>query len=145
MPPPLPPRPAGGRARRASGDASRALRAAALALLLAGYGAAASGGTEGAATEGTAEEAEEAAAFLEMYQVLDAKCQGLRRGDMRMIRNRHPSLAIRYRLKRHLANKPQAGLVTGLIPPGEEGERLGCELLSGREQRWKVLRAEFAE
>jgi len=138
MPPPLLPQPAGGKARYASGSA---LRAAALALLLAGHDAAVSGGTEEAAAEG----AEEAAAFLEMYQVLDAKCQGLRRGDMRMIRNRHPSLAIRYRLKRHLANKPQAGLVTGLIPPGEEGERLGCELLSGREQSWKVLRAEFAE
>ncbi len=83
--------------------------------------------------------------FLEIYKQFDGSCQGLRRGDMRMLRNLHPSRPIAYRLARYVAGRRQGGLVRDTIAPGAPGEPLGCEYIDGLEQDWKVVRETFAE
>lgn len=78
--------------------------------------------------------------------VFDGGCIGLRRGDMRMIRNTHPSKTIEYRLIRLLGEHRQAGLIRDTIQPGEDNaQQLGCEILGRLEQSWKVVHAEYVE
>jgi len=83
--------------------------------------------------------------YLEMYKEFDGRCQGLRRGDIRMIRNTHPSRSIEFRMVRMLGDKRQASLIRDTIKPRDEGQRLGCEILDGREQTWKIIRARFVD
>lgn len=108
-----------------------------LALALPGVGIAADNGTE-------AQDPQEPASYLEIYGVNNAKCQALRRGKMRMLRNVHPDQKIRYHMTRSLAGKRQAGLIRDTIhPASEKAEALGCELLDGMRQEWTITGAEF--
>lgn len=105
-------------------------------------------GVSSAADDGTATQApQEPINYLEIYEVNSARCQSLRRGKMRMLRNVHPTQKIRYHMTRSLAGKRQAGLIRDTIYPAdekaEEAEALGCELLDGMQQEWTVTRAEF--
>lgn len=83
--------------------------------------------------------------YLEIYKEFDGKCQGLRRGDIRMLRNTHPDKAIEFRMIRLLGGHRQASLIQDVIQPGSEGQKLGCEMLDDREQTWKIVRARFVE
>lgn len=90
--------------------------------------------------------AEDATKYLEIYKEFDGKCQGLRRGDIRMIRNTHPEKKIQFRMVRLLNGRRQASLIQDTIAPGEDNaQRLGCEILDDREQVWKIVRAEYIE
>jgi hypothetical protein len=88
---------------------------------------------------------ESAAPFLEFESVIDGKCHNLSEGGkLRVMHNRHPSQAIKYRLIRVFAGKPQAGRAMGVIGP-EQSRKIGCTLLDNREQTWVVDRADFTE
>lgn len=89
------------------------------------------------------EQNEDPGAYIEFYKDFDGRCQGLRRGDIRLMRNVHPDKAIKYRLVRLLGGRRTVSLIQGTIEPREEGQRLGCEILEGREQIWQLVRAEF--
>lgn len=84
----------------------------------------------------------EPAAYFEFGASADNRCMMLSPGGkLAWVRNRHPSMALRYRMIRLYAGAPQAGRVAGLLPPGPEGIKLGCNLVTEREQRWDVERA----
>ncbi len=96
------------------------------------------------AAQASDDQAEDVSSHLEIYKEFDGRCQGLRRGDARMIRNNHPDKSIKYRMVRVLNGKRQASIIQDTIAPGEEnGQKLGCEKVSDREQNWRVIRAEF--
>lgn len=86
---------------------------------------------------------EDAGSHLEFFTQFDGRCQGLRRGDIRMLRNTHPSRAIRYRMVRFVSGVRQGGPIAGRIDPGGEGERLGCSIIDGREQVWTIIKADY--
>ena len=87
-----------------------------------------------------------AASFLRVELRFAAKCSGLQRGKMRFLQNHHPERPVRYRMARYLGDTRQPSLIADSIEPGEEGRQdLGCELLDGLEQNWRVLKAEFQE
>jgi hypothetical protein len=86
----------------------------------------------------------EAHAFLEFEANSDGKCQNLSRGgELGVMRNRHPTLKIKFRLMRYFAEVRQSGRATGIAPPGGDLIKLGCTKIGGREQRWVVEHAEF--
>lgn len=90
--------------------------------------------------------AEAASNYLKFSSRLDGKCQILSDGGkLRVMENTHPSRAIRFRLIRIFADKPQPGRAMGTIAPGDEPRALGCTLVNGWEQRWEVQVAEFAD
>jgi len=81
------------------------------------------------------------AAYLEFGASPDNRCMLLSPGGkLAWARNRHPSMALRFRLIRLFAGVPQGGRAAGLLPPGPEGTHLGCNLVTGREQRWEIDR-----
>ena len=85
--------------------------------------------------------------YLEVNLKPDGKCLGLQRGNAVTLANRH-STVIHYRLARYLEKRRQPGLTVGSIMPTPEndaGEKLGCELLNGLRQEWRVVRALLAE
>jgi len=84
----------------------------------------------------------EAAAYFEFGAAPDNRCMLLSPGGkLAWVRNRHPSLALRFRLIRMYAGAPQPGRVMGVLPPGPELVKLGCSRVAEREQRWDVERA----
>jgi hypothetical protein len=84
----------------------------------------------------------EPTAYLEFGEELDNRCMLLSQGGKLVwMRNRHPSMAVRFRLIRMYSGAPQAGRVVGVLPPGAEGTKLGCNLVTNREQHWEVERA----
>ena len=88
----------------------------------------------------------DAAGYLAFETVLDGRCQILSAGGkLRLVSNTHPDRAIRYRLVRVFAGKPQAGRVTGTLGPGEGPIKLGCTLVDGREQNWAIVTAAFTD
>ncbi|MDZ7736828.1 MAG: hypothetical protein U5P41_12570 [Gammaproteobacteria bacterium] len=108
-----------------------------LLFLPLGFPALAAGGSAGADDSPTG--------YLEIYKEFDGRCQGLRRGDIRMLRNTHPEKSIEYRLIRLLGDKRQASIIRDTIAPGDEGQKLGCEMLEDREQTWEIVRAQFTD
>ncbi|MGD9601928.1 MAG: hypothetical protein AB7O21_12480 [Gammaproteobacteria bacterium] len=94
----------------------------------------------------SAARAETAAAdFIEFETVLDGKCHILSEGGkLTLMRNTHPAKPILYRLERLFVGRPQ-GLMDGVIPPGADAQKLGCDRVGGRPQRWRVKRARFVE
>lgn len=85
-----------------------------------------------------------AASYLTFDTVLDGKCHILSEGGkLIVLRNTHPSKAIRYRLVRLFATRPQ-GLLDGLIAPTEAAQKLGCDKVGARAQTWQIKRARFA-
>jgi hypothetical protein len=100
--------------------------------------------TSAGATGGGA--ADTAAVHLEFVVQNDGRCLNLSAGgQLLLLANTHPRRAIDYRLVRYFAGKPQAGRAAGVIGPGSEPIPLGCSLVDGRDQRWKLERAEFVD
>lgn len=95
--------------------------------------------------ENNAASGKEAVAYLEIYKEFSGKCMGLRRGDMRLLRNTHPDKTIEFRMIRLLDGQRQASIIRDTIAPGSEGQKLGCELLDDREQTYEITRARFVE
>ena len=93
-----------------------------------------------------AAEAENAEDYLEFESVPDGRCQILSMGGkLRLLHNRHPKLAIRFRLVRMFAGNHPQGRSTGAIAAGGKPTRLGCTRVDGRDQDWIIERASFAE
>ncbi|MEX2516615.1 MAG: hypothetical protein WD572_06855 [Gammaproteobacteria bacterium] len=89
---------------------------------------------------------ETASSYLKIDKEFSGKCQGLRRGDMRVLINTHVDKIIEYRMIRLLADKRQAGLNRDRIGPGEDNtQKLGCETIDGMEQTWEITSAHFVE
>ena len=105
----------------------------------------ASTGGEDIASSETSTAKEEPIDFLEQYKEFSGKCMGLRRGDMRMIRNTHPEKSIQFRMIRLLGGQRQASIIRDTIEPGAEGQKLGCETLDDREQTYEIVQARFAD
>ncbi|MBI2800570.1 MAG: hypothetical protein HYX63_09870 [Gammaproteobacteria bacterium] len=83
--------------------------------------------------------------FLRFETVPDGKCQILSEGgQLVVLRNTHGSKKIRYRLTRYFADKQQ-GLSTGTVASGGEGQKLGCNKVDGRQQRWQIETAQFSK
>ena len=81
--------------------------------------------------------------FLSVKSQNDGKCQNLSQGGkLVVLRNTHPDRSIRYRLVRYFMDVPQSRIV-GAVAPGEEGQKLGCNRVDGRDQFWKIERADF--
>jgi len=88
---------------------------------------------------------EDASAYLEFENKLDGKCYILSSGGkLTLMHNRHPERAIRYRLMRVFAGRPQGSFAVGTLAAGAEPIKLGCSEVDGRPQEWTVVRAEFA-
>jgi len=83
--------------------------------------------------------------YLEIDKEFSGRCQGLRRGHVRVLRNTHPDKTIEYRLIRLLSDKRQASIIQDTIAPDDEDQKLGCELLEDREQTWEIVRARFVD
>ncbi len=87
--------------------------------------------------------AEPARDFLVFEAIADGKCQILSDGGkLVQVRNRHPSRRIRYRFVRYFAEVPQ-GRSVGVLEPDDAIQKLGCNRVDGRPQRWEVERAQF--
>lgn len=81
--------------------------------------------------------------YLEFETVLDGRCQNLSEGGkLIQLRNHHPDRPIRYRLVRYFAAVSQ-GLSVGEVAPGDGVQKLGCNRVDGRAQRWEIERASF--
>lgn len=108
--------------------------------------AAAAAGALSAAPSGTAEVPfGEAAAALAFEERLDGRCHNLSEGGKLVVLvNRDPRRAVRYRLRRLFAGRPQGGLSVGTIAAGAE-RKLGCSRVDGREQRWVIERAHWEQ
>lgn len=88
---------------------------------------------------------QEARNFLSIETIPDGKCQILSEGgQLVVLHNTHGSKKIRYRLTRYFADKQQ-GLSTGTVASGDEGQKLGCNKVDGRQQRWQIERAQFSK
>ena len=86
----------------------------------------------------------EAAAALQFERRDDGKCHILSEGGKLMVmHNKHADKTISFRLIRYFAGVRQQGRVTGTTTPGEGEIKLGCTLVDGREQTWKIERAKF--
>ncbi len=93
-----------------------------------------------------AAEPENAEDYLEFESIPDGRCQILSMGGkLRLLHNRHPELAIRFRLVRMFAGNHPQGRSTGAIAAGGKPTRLGCTRVDGRDQDWIIERASFAE
>ncbi len=102
-----------------------------------------------AADDAVVEAARGASAYLHISKTNHSRCQALRRGKMYVLHNLHPTRTIRYRMRRLLAGKPQAGLIRDHIAPTDPEDKnsadaLGCGLLEGLAQEWSVIQADFA-
>lgn len=83
--------------------------------------------------------------YLSLTPQNDGKCQILSEGGkLVVLRNTHPDRSIRFRLIRYFMDVPQSRVV-GAIAPGDEGQKLGCSRVDGREQFWKIERADFEQ
>ncbi len=81
--------------------------------------------------------------FLTVEAQNDGRCQILSQGGkLVVLRNTHPDRSIHYRLVRYFMDVPQSRIV-GAVAPGEEGQKLGCNRVDGRDQFWKIERADF--
>ena len=88
----------------------------------------------------------EAVAALEFERRDDGKCHILSEGGKLMLmHNKHAEKSVKFRLIRYFANVRQQGRVTGVAVQGEKPVKLGCTLVDGREQTWKVERATFID
>ena len=86
-----------------------------------------------------------ATSFLEFQSEADGRCQVLSEGGkLRVLYNRHESLAIDYRLMRVFGNGHHQGRVVGTAPAGGEPVPLGCTRVDGRPQDWQLERARFS-
>lgn len=85
------------------------------------------------------------AAALAFDERFDGRCYNLSAGGKLVVMtNRDPGRAIRYRLRRLFAGRPQGGRSIGTIAAGEE-RKLGCNRVDGRPQHWEVERAQWDE
>lgn len=83
----------------------------------------------------------DAADYLVFESVLDGRCHILSEGGkLTLLKSTHPTLAIRYRLERLFADRPQ-GLIDGVIKAADGVQKLGCDKVGGRSQRWRIKRA----
>ncbi len=85
-----------------------------------------------------------AADYLEFASELDNECQKRSpSGRLRMVKNIHPDKSIKFRFVRIFTNVRQPGFARGTLEPNHEPTLLGCTKISGRDQTWEIVKAEF--
>jgi hypothetical protein len=85
-----------------------------------------------------------AADYLEFASELDNECQKRSpSGRLRMVKNIHPDKSIKFRFVRVFTNVRQPGFAGGTLEPNHEPTLLGCTKISGRDQTWEIVNAEF--
>ena len=85
-----------------------------------------------------------ASSFLAFQSEADGRCQVLSAGGkLRILRNRHATRAIDFRLMRVFGDGHPQGRVAGTAPAGGELVPLGCTQVDGRPQDWLLERASF--
>jgi hypothetical protein len=83
--------------------------------------------------------------YLEFVAKIDGKCHILSAGArLQSIKNNHDSRAIRYRLVRYIAGKPQPSYTTGTVASGRMSA-LGCDRVQGQEQSWRLDSARYVD
>jgi hypothetical protein len=88
---------------------------------------------------------EEASTMLEFVAVQDSKCQILSEGGkLSQVRNTQEHRRIKLRLFRVFGNVRQGGPVVVEVEGGQTLP-LGCNRVDGREQRWEIINANFAD
>lgn len=82
--------------------------------------------------------------FVEFVEDFEAVCVQ-REGVMILVRNKHPSKALRIWMERwHMgANTGDRG--KSELLPGGEAEKLGCSRTLSGKQEWRVIRAQFID
>lgn len=82
--------------------------------------------------------------FVEFFEDFEAVCVQ-REGVMILVRNKHPSKALRVWMERwHMgANTGDRG--KSELLPGGEAEKLGCSRTLSGKQEWRVIRAQFID
>lgn len=96
------------------------------------------------AAETKPEQEKTAADYLEFASELDNECQKRSpSGRLRLVRNLHPEKTIKYRFVRIFTNVRQPGFTRGTLEPNDEPTQLGCTKISGRDQTWEIVKAEF--
>lgn len=96
------------------------------------------------ATEMKTEQEKAAADYLEFASELDNLCQKRSpSGRLRLVRNLHPDRSIKFRFVRVFSNVRQPGFARGTLEPNAEPTQLGCTKISGRDQTWEIVKAEF--
>jgi hypothetical protein len=89
---------------------------------------------------------DEARNYLELRSDPDGRCQILSQGGkLRVLSNRHPGRAIKYRLIRVFGPAKPQGYVVGIAPSDGSVVKLGCTLVDGRAQDWRLERAQFID
>jgi hypothetical protein len=108
------------------------------AALLAGLAVTALAASGGRAAE------DDPRQFVEFVEDFEAVCVQ-REGVMILVRNTHPSKALRIWMERwHMgANTGDRGKSDLL--PGGEAEKLGCSRTLSGKQEWRVIRAQFID
>ncbi len=85
-----------------------------------------------------------ASSFLAFQSEADGRCQILSAGGkLRILRNRHATRAIDFRVMRIFGDGHPQGLAAGTAPAGGELVPLGCTQVDGRPQDWLLERASF--
>lgn len=99
----------------------------------------------GAATSVSADDAAgKAASYVEFEHDFHSQCV-MRNGKMRLVRSTHPGRRIKIYLQRYYAGVRQPGRTTEVLEPGREAVTLGCTVVDGRPQDWKLVKARFVE
>lgn len=85
-----------------------------------------------------------ATGYIEFTFDFHAQCVS-RNGKMHQVVNKHPDRSIKAYLYRYLSDVRQPGRTAHTLPPQAEPTDLGCSLVDGREQRWDLVKAKFAQ
>jgi len=84
----------------------------------------------------------EAEDHIEFFIDFGANCVA-RSAKQILVKNNHPSKAIKIKLVRYFGDVRQPGRSVYVLPPVTEALALGCDKIQGRTQRWDVHSAEF--
>lgn len=68
---------------------------------------------------------------------------GLHKSALLYIENTHPERTVEVHLEYYLGGVRQAGRSVKVLKSGAEPVALGCTQVSGLDQRWKIVEAEF--
>lgn len=87
---------------------------------------------------------ENAAQHIVFSYDFDSKCV-VRNGKMLQIKSNHAQRKIKVYLQRYFADKRQPGRTVQVLEPGDEAVGLGCTMIDGKPQAWKLIKAKYLD
>ena len=87
---------------------------------------------------------EDAAQHIDFSYDFDSKCV-VRNGKMLLIKSNHAQRTIKVYLQRYFAEKRQPGRTVQVLKPGDEAVGLGCTMIDGKPQDWKLIKATYLD